>query len=302
MSLEFGIFLPVGFGGELAAFADPIEAAERVVELARTAEECGFAAAWLPDHLQTVPPSTAPVFESWSMLAALARDTDRIRIGPLVSSNGYRNPALQAKIASTVDVLSKGRLTLGIGAGWYEPDYEAFGYEFGDAPARLRDLRDGVRTIRSMWTEHPTTFPRGVQRPRIPLLIAGGGERVTLKIVAEYADACNVMVSPADAARKFGVLREHCVAVGRDYDAVLRTAMTACLVAGSDEEAQAALSPGMSAFYPGDLASYLLYGTADTVRQRIAAYEEAGVQQLIVGFHEATDPEAIRRFAKEFIG
>ncbi|PZF79495.1 LLM class flavin-dependent oxidoreductase [Jiangella anatolica] len=300
MSLEFGIFLPVGFGGELAGFDDPVEAAERVVELARTAEECGFAAAWLPDHLQTIPPSPAPVFESWSMLAALARDTDRIRIGPLVSSNGYRNPALQAKIASTVDVLSGGRLTLGMGAGWYEADYEAFGYEFADAPTRLRALREGVRTITSMWTEHPTTFPRGAQ-PAIPLLIAGGGERVTLKLVAEYADACNVMVSPADAARKFAILREHCEAVGRDYDTILRTATTACLIADSDEEAQARLSPAMSAFYPGDVASYLLYGTADTVRQRIAAYEEAGVQQLIVGFHEATDPEAIRRFAKELI-
>ncbi len=300
MSLEFGIFLPAGFGGELGAFDDPAEAAERVVELARTAEECGFAAAWLPDHLQTIPPSSAPVFESWSLLAALARDTDRIRIGPLVSSNSYRNPALQAKIASTVDVLSGGRLTMGIGAGWYEPDYEVFGYEFGDAPGRLRALRDGVRVIKEIW-EHPTTFPRGVQQPTIPLLIAGGGERVTLKLVAEYADACNVMVSPAEAARKYAVLREHCEAAGRDYATIRRTATTACLIAGSDEEARAALSPGMGAFYLGDFASYLLYGTADTVRRRIAAYEEAGVQQLIVGFHEATDPEAIRRFAKEFI-
>ncbi|TDD66346.1 LLM class flavin-dependent oxidoreductase [Jiangella aurantiaca] len=301
MSLEFGIFLPVGFGGELGADGDPVEAAERVLELARTAEECGFAAAWLPDHLQTIPPSQGYAFESWSMLAALARHTDRIRIGPLVSSNSYRNPALQAKIASTVDVLSGGRLTLGMGAGWYQPDYEAFGYEFGDAPGRLRALRDGVRTIRRMW-EHPTTFPRGVQQPTIPLMIAGGGERVTLKIVAEYADACNVMVSPAEAARKFAILREHCETAKRDYDTILRTATTACLIAGSDEEAQAALSPAMGAFYPGDFADYLLYGTAETVGNRIAAYEEAGVQQLIVGFHEATDPEAIRRFAKEFIG
>lgn len=301
MSLEFGIFLPVGFGGELGAFDNPVEASERVIELARTAEECGFAAAWLPDHLQTIPPSPAPVFESWSMLAALARDTDRIGIGPLVTSNSYRNPALQAKIASTVDVLSKGRLTFGIGAGWYQADYDAFGYEFADAPTRLKALREGVRTIKAMW-EHPTTFPRGVQQPTIPLMIAGGGERVTLKIVAEYADACNVMVSPADAARKFAILREHCAAAGRDADAILRTATTACFVAGTDDEAQAALSPALGAFYPGDFAGYLLYGTADTVRRRIAAYEDAGVQQLIVGFHEATDPEAIRRFAKEFIG
>ena len=295
--MEFGIFLPVGFGGEFGADGDPVEAAERVIQLTQTAEECGFAAAWLPDHLQTIPPSDGHLFESWAMLTALARHTERIRIGPLVTSNSYRNPALQAKIASTVDVLSHGRLTLGIGAGWYQPDYDTFGYEFADAPTRLENLRDGVRTIRQMWA-HPTTAP---QRPHVPIMIAGGGERVTLKIVAEYADACNVMVSPHEAARKFAILREHCATVGRDPNTILRTATTACLIAETDEEAQAALSPAMGAFYQGDFADYLLYGTVDTVKNRLAAYEDAGVQQLIVGFHEATDPEAIRRFAKEFV-
>ncbi|MBB5786372.1 LLM class flavin-dependent oxidoreductase [Jiangella mangrovi] len=296
--MEFGIFLPVGFGGEFGADGDPVEAAERVIQLTQTAEECGFAAAWLPDHLQTIPPSPSHLFESWAMLTALARHTDRIRIGPLVSSNSYRNPALQAKIASTVDVLSHGRLTLGLGAGWYQPDYDTFGYEFADAPTRLASLRDGVRTITEMWL-HPTTAP---QRPHIPIMIAGGGERVTLKIVAEYAEACNVMVSPQEAARKFAILRDHCRTLNRDYGTILRTATTGCLIAATDEEAQAALSPAMGAFYPGDFADYLLYGSVDTVKNRIAAYEQAGVQQLIVGFHEATDPEAIRRFAKEFIG
>jgi F420-dependent oxidoreductase-like protein len=314
MSVTFSLFLPTGFAQDLAPYTDPVEAAEVLIGLVRTAEETGFETVWLPDHFQTVPPSQTFLFESWTMLAALAGQTDRIRIGQLVSGNGYRNPALQAKMASTVDVLSKGRLTFGIGAGWYQRDYDAYGYDFPDGPERLRELREAVQVIQSLWTRDVTTFdgkyyrlseavnqPRGVQQPRIPMMIAGGGEKVTLKLVAEYADACNVMDSPDGVRRKFAILREHCEAVGRDYDTILRTVTTACFITDTDELGQQALSPAMGAFYPCDFGSYLLYGTVDTIRDRIAAYEAAGVQQLVVGFHQATQPDAIRRFAKEFI-
>jgi F420-dependent oxidoreductase-like protein len=315
MPLEFSLFLPTGFGQELAPYDDPVEAAGVLGTLVQTAEETGFAAVYLPDHLQTVPPSQAFLFESWSLVTQLTARTERIRLGQLVSGNAYRNPALQAKIASTVDVLSNGRLTFGIGAGWYEPDYQAFGYPYGDAPERLRQLREAVQVIRSLWTNDVTTFagkyyqlvdavnqPRGVQQPHIPLMIAGGGERVTLKIVAEYADACNLMASPAEVERKLGILRKHCDTVGTDYERIRRTVTTACLMTETDEQAQRELSPGMGLFYPGDFGSYLLYGTVDTVRRRIAAYEAAGVQELVIGFHDALNPEAIRGFAKEFIG
>jgi len=310
MSLDFSVFLPVGFGQELSGFTDPVQAADAIVELARTAEECGYAAVYVPDHLQTAPPSQAFLFESWSLLTMLAARTERIRLGQLVSGNSYRNPALQAKIASTVDVLSRGRLTFGIGAGWYEPDYRAFGYEFGDGPDRLRHLREAARIIRLLWTQDVTTYEgkyyqlqnaiNQPQRPHIPLMIAGGGEKVTLKIVAESADACNLMVSPEEIERKLGILRAHCEAVGRDYESIRRTATTSCLIAETDEEAQAQLSPAMGAFYSGDFGSYLLYGSAETVARRIEAYAAAGVQELIVGFHHATSPDAIRAFSKEF--
>lgn len=315
MALTFSLFLPTGFGQELASFDDPVQAFDTLAELTTTAEEAGFEAVWLPDHFQTIPPSDAFLFESWTLLTALAARTQRIRLGQLVTGNGYRNPALQAKMASTLDVVSKGRLTFGIGAGWWQRDYEAFGYEFRGAPERLRQLREAVQVITSLWTEDVTNFdgehyrlvdainqPRGVQQPHIPIMIAGGGEKVTLKIVAEYADACNVMDSPAGVERKFAILQDHCDAVGRDYGAIRRSVTTACLLTDSDAEAQQALFPGMGAFYPGDFGSYLLYGTADTIRKRIQAYEEAGVQELIIGFHQATDPAAITRFADEFLG
>ncbi|MET7283719.1 LLM class F420-dependent oxidoreductase [Kribbella sp. NPDC005582] len=309
--MKFTLFLPTGFGADFASINDPTEAAERIIELARTAEDAGFSEVWLPDHLQTIPPSNGLLFEAWTLLTAVARATSTIRVGQLVTGNGYRNPALQAKMASTLDVLSGGRLTFGIGAGWYQADYDAFGYEFPGAGQRLRELREAVQIIRSLWTEEVTDFdgefyrlkgaysqPKGVQEPHIPLLVAGGGEKVTLRIVAEYADACNLMTSPAEVERKLQILRDHAAAVGRDFDSIRVSVTTAALLADSDEAALAALQPSMGAFYPGDFGSYLLYGTADTVRARIDAYARAGVTELAVGFHNSLDPDAIRQFAK----
>lgn len=309
--MKFNLFLPTGFGADFAAFKDPVEAVERVIKLAQTAEAAGFSEVWLPDHLQTIPPSNEYLFEAWTLLTAIARETSTIRIGQLVTGNGYRHPALQAKMASTLDVLSGGRLTFGIGAGWYQADYDAFGYEFLGAGQRLRQLREAVQVIQSLWTDELTTFdgafytvkdayaqPKGVQEPRIPLMLAGGGEKVTLRIVAEFADACNLMASPAEVDRKLEILRRHAAEVGRDFGSIRITATTAALLAETDEAAQAQLHPSMGAFYPGDFGSYLLYGTAETIRERIEAYEKVGVSELVVGFHRATDPDAIHEFAQ----
>lgn len=312
--MKYSIFLPTGFGQEFASFPDPVEAYETLTHLAQTADRLGYETLWAPDHLQTIPPSQEFVFEAWSVITGLARDTSRIRLGQLVTGNGYRNPALQAKQASSVDVLSHGRLTFGIGSGWYEPDYVGYGYEVGTAGSRLQQLGEAVQVIKSLWTDKETTFagqhyklhqavnqPKGVQTPHIPLMIAGGGEKVTLKLVAQYADACNMMASPAELERKYAILRAHCADVGRDYDEILRTTTTVCIIRDADEEARSAVPPGIDFAYPGDLASYGLIGTVDTIHDRIAAYEAAGVQELIVSFENPTDVDAIRQFAKEFL-
>ncbi|MFC0629466.1 LLM class F420-dependent oxidoreductase [Kribbella deserti] len=313
MTLTFSIFLPSGFGQDFAHFGDPIEAYEAVTTVARAADELGYEALYVPDHLHTIPPSHEYLFEAWSMVTGLARDTQRIRIGQLVTGNSYRNPALQAKMASTVDVMSRGRLTFGIGSGWYEPDYLAYGYQFGSAGDRLRHLREAVQVILALWTEKEATFdgkyykihgainePKGVQ-PRIPLMIAGAGEKVTLRLVAEYADACNVIESPAGLEHKYDVLRQHCVDVGRDYESIRRTATTAYILRDNDEQARAAVPPGAEFAYPGDLASYGLVGSVDTIRARIAAYEAAGVQELVVSFENPTEVEQVRQFAELFL-
>ena len=314
MALQFGLLVPQGWTMDLAHIKDPVEAYETMTRVAQTADEVGFASAWLVDHFHTIPhPSQEVTFECWVTTAALARDTRTIRIGQMVTCNGYRHPALLAKMASTVDVLSHGRLNFGIGAGWYEHEYHAYGYDYPDAPERLRSLREAVQIIRAMWTQEEATFegkyyqirgainqPAGLQQPHIPLLIGGDGEKVTLKLVAQYGDACNVGDDPATVKQKLAVLKEHCEAVGRDYESIHRTSTTFCLLADSDEQALEQVPAERKAML-GKRVTTALIGSPETIRQRLATYEEAGVQELLMRFVDGTSLEAIRRFAKEFI-
>ncbi len=313
MTLQFGLLVPQGWTMDLARIKDPVEAYETMTRVAQTADELGFASIWLVDHFHTIPrPSQEVTFECWMSTAALARDTRTIRIGQMVTCNSYRHPALLAKMASTVDVLSHGRLNFGIGAGWYEHEYRAYGYAYPDAPLRLRQLREAVQILLAMWTQQETRFegtyyqvrgainqPKGVQKPHIPLLIGGDGEKVTLKLVAQYADACNVGDDPATVKQKLAVLKQHCETVGRDYQSIHRTSSTLCLMADSDEQALALLPVERKARLGNEVHTALI-GSPETIRQRLAAYEDAGVQELLVRFVDGTNLEALRRFAKEF--
>src|SRR6266480_7932613 len=281
MSLQFGVSLPQGWNMELAGIKDPIEAYEVMTRVAQTADEVGFASAWLVDHFHTTPrPSQEVTFECWTTTAAVARDTRRIRIGQTVTCTGYRNPALLAKMASTVDVLSRGRLNFGIGAGWHEHEYRGYGYDYPDTAERLRRLGEAVQVILAMWTQEEAVFegkyyqvrgainqPKGVQKPHIPLPIGGSGERVTLKLVAQYGDACNVLGDLETIKHKLAVLKEHCETLGRDYATIHCTTGTVCSIADSDEEALT-LVP---AHVLGQLKDTSLVGSPQTIRQRIAA-------------------------------
>ncbi len=311
MAMKFGISLPQGWTMELASMKDPVEAYEAMTRVAQVADEVGFESAWLVDHFHTRPvPLQEITFECWTTTAALARDTKRIRIGQMVTCNGYRNPALLAKMASTVDVLSHGRLNFGIGAGWHEHEYRGYGYDYPATPERLRMLREAVQVIRAMWTEEEAVFegkyyhvrgainqPKGVQKPHIPILIGGGGEKVTLKLVAQYADACDVSGDLETIKHKFEVLREHCVAIGRDYESIRRTAGSYCCIAETDEQAQAKAPAGLERLF-GNSA---LVGSPDTIRKRLADLEAIGVQELILAFPDVLELDSLRFFAREFI-
>src|SRR5260370_24749711 len=313
--MDFGVIVPQGWRMDLVGISDPSEAYETMTRVAQEADALGYHSIWLYDHFHTVPTPTQEVtFECWTSIAALARDTRRVRLGQMVTCNSYRNPALLAKMASTVDALSHGRLDFGIGAGWYEEEYVAYGYPFAGTHERLERLREAVEIILAMWTQEEANFegtyyqargainqPKGVQQPHIPLLIGGGGEKVTLKLVAQYADACNVGDDPASIKQKLAVLKQHCETVGRDYESIHRTSSTLCLLADSDEQALALLPAELKAKL-GDAVKTALIANPGTLRQRLAAYEAAGVQELLLRFVDGTNLEALRRFAKEFFG
>jgi F420-dependent oxidoreductase-like protein len=310
MSLQFGVSLPQGWNMELAGIEDPIEAYEVMTRVAQTADEVGFESAWLVDHFHTTPrPSQEVTFECWTTTAALARDTRRIRIGQTVTCNGFRNPALLAKMASTVDVLSQGRLNFGIGAGWNEHEYRGYGYDYPETAERLRRLGEAVQVILAMWTQEEAVFegkyyqvrgainqPKGVQQPHIPILIGGSGEKVTLKLVAQYADACNVFGDLETIKHKFAVLKAHCEAVGRDFKSIHRTTGAICCIGETDEQAQAKFPTSLLG---RPVAAGALIGSPMTIRQRLAELEAIGVQEVILGFSDVLQMDTLRFFARE---
>src|SRR5438874_9861403 len=270
--------------------------------------------AWVFDHFVPLGANPAgPCLEGWTLLAALAARTDRLRVGQMVTCNGYRNPALLAKMASTVDTLSHGRLDFGIGAGWHEQEFKAYGYDFPDGPTRLRQLREAVQIILKMWSEDEAVFegkyyhvngainqPKGVQKPHIPLLIGGGGEQVTLKLVAQYADACNIgHLDNEGLARKFSILKKHCEDIGRDYNSIKRTALYNCAIAETDEEAMAKTGPYTRNIPAERIRERTLVGTPETIRRRLKEVEQAGAQEVIIFLQDSKDLKSVRMFAQE---
>lgn len=234
MSVRFGVFVPQGWKMDLNEIADPVEQYEAMTEVARVADAGPWDSIWLYDHFHTVPqPTLNTTFECWTASATLARDTNRVNIGQMVGCNGYRQPSLYAKIASTVDVASHGRLYAGLGAGWYEHEWKAYGYEWPEVPQRMGQFREAVEIVHQMWTEDRPVFHgkhyridgpinRPLRKPR--LWLGGGGEKVTLKLVAKYADGSNVGNGDAALIRqKLAVLRDHCEAVGRDYSEIAKS-------------------------------------------------------------------------------
>jgi F420-dependent oxidoreductase-like protein len=300
---------------ELASIKDPVEAYEAMTRVAQTADEIGFASIWLVDHFHTIPhPSQELTFKCWTTTAALARDTKRVRVGLMVTCNEYRNPALLAKMASTVDVLSHGRLNFGIGAGGLnEREYRAYGYDYSDAPGRLRHLCEAVQVILAMWTQEEAVFegeyyqvrgainrPKGVQKPHIPLLIGGSGEQVTLKLVAQYGDACNIVGDVPTIKHKLAILKRHCETVGRDYESIRCTVTSYCCIGETDEQARANMPQALLSLLER-LDVMVLIGSPATIREHLVELEAAGVQEVILSFPDVLQLDSLRFFAKEFI-
>ncbi len=290
---------------------DPAEAFEAVKAKAQWAEGHGFVWFSVLDHMIQIPRVGAPdepFLEGWTVLASLAAVTGRIRLATLATAVGYRNPAHLAKIAATVDLISRGRLTLGIGAGFFEDEYKQYGWEFPPQPAtRIRQMEEAVQLIVKMWTEPRTTFhgryfhvedailePKPVQKPRPPVMIAGGGEQMTLRAVARLADACNIVDGDvAEVRHKLAVLRGHCDQVGRDYATIEKTRIEPWLLV-RDAAALPAKCERLAG--RGPLRGFV--GTVSEAIDVIGQYQDAGVDLLIYA-DRRNDVESRELFASE---
>jgi F420-dependent oxidoreductase-like protein len=286
--MKLGISLPQGCDREYVGL-DARDAWERTVDVARRAEALGFESVWVNDHFQVDPPLIdAPIFEPFVELSALAMATTRVRLGHLVLAAAYRNAALTAKMISTLDVVSGGRAELGIGAGWKEDEWLAYGYGFPATPERLAILADHLEIISRMLAPGRATYdgryasvhdaihePKGLQLPRIPIVVGGNGPNVTWRLAARFADELNLdAMMPEEVARAMPVIAQRCAEIGRD-PASLRVSV---FIWGR----------------PADVAP----GRAR--RDRLRGYEALGLGRIIVqGFAAATQAGVLESFADD---
>ena len=283
----------------------------------KEAESLGFDSAWVYDHFIPIfGNQDGPCLEGWTALAALAAETSRMRIGVLVTGNTYRNPALLAKMATTVDHVSHGRLVLGIGAGWFDRDHTAYGFDFGTPRERSRKLGEALQVITKLWTDDHPSFagrsyrldkapfaPPNVQKPHPPIVIGGQGERWIVPLVARYGDGWNAVTGVGvDGVRnRRRIIEEECRRIGRSpcpsYVSVLLplVAITDIPLAGP------AVRLGARAVVKKEVARSILADSPATIRDRIREYVDAGASEIILSLRPPFDRDILRRFAKDIM-
>ncbi|MGN6673867.1 MAG: TIGR03560 family F420-dependent LLM class oxidoreductase [Thermomicrobiales bacterium] len=289
---------------------------DAVARVARAVDESAFDSLWAYDHFlyeggYSGHPYSEPVMECFTTLGAIAAITRRVRLGQLVLGVPYRNPAMMAKMATTLDLISHGRSILGLGAGWHKREYEAYGWgEFESAPVRMKRLEEALRLVLAYWTERPAHFegtyyrldqaqenPAPVQRPHPPIMVGGSGERVTLRLVAQYAQFCNVSGSSETVGQLFARLREHCARLNRDYDAITKSIYTTVVI-GKDEAEVAAKRERLAAFIPQQGA---LIGTPEQLIDVFREYAKVGCQYVVFRTPDWVDVEPVQRFSEHVI-
>jgi F420-dependent oxidoreductase-like protein len=281
-------------------------------------ETLGFDTLWMNDHLlPSVGPSDAPNFEGWTMLGAIAALTSHVRIGVMVSSNTFRHPVVLAKMATTVDHISEGRLILGIGSGYFVQEHQVYGIPLHTPIRRARQLEEALQVIRKLWTEDDASFagtyyqlanapfaPKPVQKPHPPIMIGGTGEKLTLPLVAKYADLWNAGGLGIEAlARKIAILEEHCARIGRDANDIEKTYLTPLYLRSNPAEVERLLTqiPQVQTLSIEQMRALILAGDVAAVQRRVQAYLDIGITHIIIalrrpGFY---DREGLRLFAKE---
>ncbi|APE18371.1 LLM class F420-dependent oxidoreductase [Mycolicibacterium pallens] len=325
--MRFGLFIPQGWRLDLAGI--PTDKHWQVMrDLADHADAGPWDSLWVYDHFHTVPiPTDEATHEAWTLMAAYAATTTRIKLGQMCTAMSYRNPVYLAKVAATTDIISGGRVQMGIGGGWYEHEWRAYGYGFPSAGVRLARLDEGVQIMRDAWQMGKVTFdgkqyqvdgaivaPKPLQENGIPLWIAGGGEKVTLKIAAKYAQYTNFTSEPDGFKHKSQVLAEHCREVGTDFDAIVRSANVNAILGTSADDVSARVKRVRDrlAGVCGDAAADAMMttvsapgsaaGTPEQVIESLTELRELGCGYVICYFPEAAyDRSGIELFEREVI-
>ena len=325
--MRFGLFIPQGWRLDLVGI--PVEDHWQVMrDLALHADRGPWDSLWVYDHFHTVPiPTDEATHEAWTLMAAYAATTSRIKLGQMCTAMSYRNPAYLAKVAATTDIISGGRVQMGIGGGWYEHEWRAYGYGFPSAGERLARLDEGVQIMRDAWRDGRVTFagkhyqvdgaivaPKPLQPEGIPLWIAGGGEKVTLKIAAKYAQYTNFSADPEEFTHKSEILAGHCRDVGTDFGAIVRSANVNAIVGSSEADFAKRCSTvrnRLAGACGDDSADAMMAmndnagsatGTVARVIERMTRLQDLGCEYVICYFPEAAyDRSGIELFEREVI-
>jgi len=307
------MFMPQGWKMELATIDGAESKWQKAVEIAKLAEELGYDSLWVYDHVHNVPrPANEAVFECWTTIAAISQLTSRIKLGQMVGCCSYRNPALLAKITSTVDVVSGGRLNWGIGAGWYENEYRSYGYEFPKPAQRIRMLEETVEIVKRMWTEPTATFkgdhfevnraycdPKPLQQPHPPVLIGGGGEQLTLRVVAKHANCSNFGGNPDQFAHKVEVLKSHCASVGRDFDDIQLTWSPEVFIRPTEDDVSSSGSRSQWGEPAESWRAGNLVGTPEQVSEKLQSYVDLGLAGVMPWCSDYPDTTTMELFARD---
>jgi len=304
--IQFGTFAPQGWRLELPRQHGAARQWATLRSAAKRLEGLGYDSLWLYDHFHTTPrPEIAPTFECWTTMAALAEATSKVRLGQLVTCSAYRNPSHLAKISACVDVISGGRIDVGIGAGWKQDEFDAYDYEFGTVRSRLDRMADTARILKAMWTAERATVsgkyfsvreainePKPLQNPHPPLWIGAQGEKVALRMVAEHADGWNHNRGLDVFEHKLAILHEHCRDIGRDPKSVRISVERTCAI--FDDEAERAAY--IARYWPDsrreNVERYFggqCIGSADEVTRELEAFIQGGAELVILWFQDLAD-------------
>ena len=294
--MKIGAFIPQGWRMDLNGI--PLEDQwDTIISTANAIEDLNYTSVWVYDHFHTVPiPTQDPTYECWSLMAALSQSTSKLRLGQMCTCNSYRNPSYLTKIASNIDVMSGGRLEYAIGAGWYDQEYKAYGYDYPTAGIRLKMLEESLIIYKLMTTEETPSFngtyyqidgainqPKPIQKPYPPLWVCGGGEKVTLKLLAKYGDYGNWDVDVEGFIHKTNILREHCKNEKRNFNDIGKTLHTNVLIGNTKSELDKKIEK-LSNYTNIPQENYYekpLIGTKEEVFNTIKEFEEVDCSYLI---------------------